>query len=82
MSQPKQIEDGDCRFYEFEDGHASAADGGGWVSALFVSLDAAKSWRDHFTEAEVEFLRINGGKRGHNLLPSRAENRNHEEQLK
>ena len=69
--QLRQIIDGDCRFYEFDDGHASAADGGGWVSALFVSLDAAQSWRGHFNEAEVEFLRINGGKRGSALLPKR-----------
>lgn len=61
-NQPLRIVDGDCTFYEFEDGHASAADDGGWVSALFTSLRAARSWKGHFTEAEAEFRRLNDGK--------------------
>lgn len=70
MKQPQQIIDGDCRFYVHADGYASAADGAGWVSALFVSLDAAKSWRDDFYGAEREFRRLNGGKsQGSALVP-------------
>ncbi len=72
MKQPRQIVDGTCTFYEFDDGHASAADGGGWVSALFTSVDAARSWLGHFGEAEAEFRRINGGGLGEVLLPPRA----------
>lgn len=68
MKQPQQIIDGDCRFYVHDDGSVSAADGGGWVSALFVSLDAAKSWRDDFGVAELEFRRLNDGKGEASLL--------------
>lgn len=64
MQQPKQIIDGDVTYYEYADGFASAADGCGWVSALFVSVDAARSWRGHFTDAEIEFRRMNGGPQG------------------
>lgn len=71
MQQPKQIVDGDVTYYEHADGYASAADGGGWVSALFVSVDAAKSWRDHFPDAEAEFRRLNGGPQGKALVPHR-----------
>lgn len=71
VNQPRQHIEGDCRFYEFEDGHASAADDGGWVSALFTSLDAARSWRGHFDEAEAEFRRLNNGPQGEVLVPPR-----------
>ena len=72
MKQPRQIIDGDYTFYEFDDGHASMADSAGWVSALFVSLVAAQSWRGHADDAEKEFRRLNGGKsQGGNFVPER-----------
>lgn len=70
--QPREIVDGCYRFFEFDDGHASMADGAGWVSALFVSLAAAKSWRGYVDDAEAEFRRLNGGKsQGKNFVPER-----------
>lgn len=70
MKQPKQIISGDCRFYIHADGCVSAADDGGWVAAVFASLDAAKSWRGDFTAAELEFRRLNDGKdQGSALVP-------------
>ena len=71
MTQPRQIIDGDVTYYEHGGGYASAADGAGWVSALFVSVDAAKSWRDDFGAAEREFRRLNGGPQGEALVPAR-----------
>ena len=64
-------------FYEFKDGHASAAENHCWIGCLFDSLDSAISWRDHWDEAEKEFKRINvktGGKAGLYLPARKAEN--------
>jgi hypothetical protein len=47
-------------YYLHPDGHATAADGAGWVSALFANLEAAQSWQKHFSEAEAKFKEING----------------------
>lgn len=67
-SWPRQIKDGEHVFYQFQDGMASVAVDNVWVSAMFESLEAAKSWKGHFFDAEKEFRRLNGGPRGEKLI--------------
>jgi hypothetical protein len=55
----KTIQRGKITFYLHPDGHCTAADGAGWVSALFASLEAAESWADDFNAAEVAFGELN-----------------------
>jgi hypothetical protein len=54
------------RFYvNDKDGEVSVSEHGCWLSAFFISLDAAKSWSGNFVGAEEEFRRLNaatGGK--------------------
>lgn len=43
------------RFYEFSDGTTTMAIEGAWVSAIFESLSAAKTWIGDSLEAERVF---------------------------
>ncbi len=75
-AQPKQVLDPKyphVHFYVFEDGHTSMAVHSCWVSALFESLDAAKSWVGFDLDADKAFAKLNAatGGKGELFLGSR-----------
>jgi hypothetical protein len=59
-------------YYQFPDGHCSVAENNVWISALFVSIQAAISWADDWDAAELAFKALNPptGK-GENFVPER-----------
>ena len=56
----QKCEIGDLNFYSHPDGCCTCADGGLWVSALFVSPEAAASWSDDWDGAEELFRKQEG----------------------
>lgn len=69
----------DSTFYTFVNGRASMATDGVWISALYESLEAAKSWVGHEIESEEAFARLNAatGGKGELLLGARLKKRRH-----
>jgi hypothetical protein len=64
---------GKINFYRFPDGHASCSYDQIWISALFVSAEAAASWAYDWDNAEKLFRELNppDGK-GSNFVPRKG----------
>jgi hypothetical protein len=71
--QPYAATVGNITVYKFPDGHASCAVDQSWISALFVSPEAAISWDGFWDQAEALYKFFNTPENGRTtMLPVRG----------